>query len=235
MTLKLAVLASGRGSNLATFIDCARQGRLEADIVLVLSNNPAAPALELARQAGLATWSADHRSYPSREAFDQSMLEAIARAGADTVALAGYMRILSAPFIQAFPGRILNIHPALLPAFPGGHSVRDAIDYGARLSGCSVHFVDEKMDNGPLIIQAAVPLRNEEQCDDEGSLHARIQEYEHRVYPQALQWLAEGRLSLEGRKVRLLPSSAGHTAPAASAVTGTTGGPALVCPPLEKF
>lgn len=232
MKLKLAVLASGRGSNLATFIKLAQQGRLEADIVLVLSNNPAAPALELASRAGLATWSADHRSYPSRESFDQSMLEAIARAGADTVALAGYMRILSAPFIQAFPGRILNIHPALLPAFPGGRSVRDAVDYGARLSGCSVHFVDEKMDNGPLIIQAAVPLFNEEQQDDEASLHARIQEYEHRVYPQALQWLAEGRLRLEGRKVRLLPRPAGGAAPAASVVAG---GPALVCPPLEKF
>ncbi|MDR1126348.1 MAG: phosphoribosylglycinamide formyltransferase [Deltaproteobacteria bacterium] len=229
MTLKLAVLASGRGSNLATFIKRARQGRLEADIVLVLSNNPAAPALELARQAGIATWSDDHRVYGSREDFDRNMLEAIARVGADTVALAGYMRILSAPFIQAFPGRILNIHPALLPAFPGGHSLRDALDYGARLSGCSVHFVDEKMDNGPLVIQAAVPLYNEEQQDDEARLHARIQEYEHRIYPQALQWLAEGRLRLEGRKVRLLPSAQ------PGFVLSAPAGAGLVCPPLEKF
>jgi phosphoribosylglycinamide formyltransferase-1 len=176
------------------------RGALEADIKLVLSNNPEAYGLTRAADAGIQALALDHRAFADRAAFDQAMIEAIREAGADTVALAGFMRRVTPAFLEAFPGRVLNIHPALLPSFPGVHGQRDAADYGVRVSGCTVHFVDEKVDHGPIVIQAVVPAYPE---DDGDSLGRRILALEHRIYPQALQWLAAGRLEVAGRKVNV--------------------------------
>lgn len=229
MTLQIAVLASGRGSNLAAIANAIIRGRLEARIRLVLSNKPDVPALDIAREHGLPVWAEDHRGFETRESFDAAMVEAIQKAGVDTVALAGYMRMLSPGFIQAFEGRILNIHPALLPSFPGLNSHAAAVDFGVRITGCTVHFVDETMDHGPIIIQAAVPVGPNDTMEN---VIARIHKLEHRIYPQALQWLARGRLSLEGRRVRLRAARF----PGKEHATSNTGqlGPWIVCPPLEE-
>lgn len=229
MPLTIAALASGTGSNVAAMLRCIENGSLDARIALLLTNNPEAPVLDIAKKAGIPVWARDHRQAESREAFDAALLEAIRACGADTVVLAGYMRMLSASFVRAFAGRILNIHPAVLPSFPGVSGIKDAIARGVRLTGVSVHFVDEKMDHGPIIIQAAVPVSADDTVD---SLAPRIHALEHRLYPQALQWLAEDRLRLEGRTVRLLPRES--SAPAAS--TGSLEADCcLVSPPLEGF
>lgn len=202
--LRVGVLASGRGSNLQSLIDQSQDGRIDAQIVLVASNNSAAGALERARKAGIATCVINHREFDSREAFDTAMVAALREAKVDLVLLAGFMRLLSPVFIEAFPHRIMNIHPALLPAFPGLNVQRQALEYGARFSGCTVHFVDGGLDTGPIIIQAAVPILEN---DTEESLSARILAQEHRIYPRAVQLFAEGRLQVEGRRVRVLPPS----------------------------
>lgn len=224
MSLPLAVLVSGSGSNLQSIIDKIESGALDARIKLVLSNKPDAYGLERAKKHGIPTLSASHKDFSSRDDFDLFMVRQIQDAGATAVALAGFMRILSKPFLDAFPQRVLNIHPALLPSFPGAHGQGDAADYGVKLSGCTVHFVDELMDHGPIVIQAAVPALANEGRD---ALAARILALEHRVYPQALQWLATGRLRVEDRHVRLLdPSTPVALAP--------VSGAALVNPPLEE-
>ncbi len=224
MTMPLAVLVSGSGSNLQSIIDKMEAGALDVDIRLVLSNTPDAYGLERARKHGLETAVLNHTAYDSREAFDTDMVRRIQDAGAATVALAGFMRLLTPVFLDAFPGRVLNIHPALLPSFPGVHGQSDAAGYGVRISGCTVHFVTLEMDSGPIIIQAAVPAH-----PDEGGkeLGARILQMEHRIYPQALQWLAQNRLQVAGRCVSLLPLAQ----PAPLAVLDA---PALVNPPLEQ-
>jgi phosphoribosylglycinamide formyltransferase-1 len=201
--LRLGVLASGGGSNLQSIIDRCREGSLAAEIALVVSNNPQAGALERAGRAGLPWRFIDHRQFAGREAFDRAMVNALQEAGVELVVLAGFMRLLSPIFLDAFPGRIMNIHPALLPAFPGLHVQRKALEYGARFSGCTVHFVDGGVDTGPIIIQAVVPVLD---CDTEDTLSARILEQEHLIYPRAIQLFAEGRLRLEGRRVYLEPS-----------------------------
>jgi len=222
MTLDIAVLVSGSGSNLQSIIDKVAAGALDARIRLVFSNKPEAFGLERARRAGIPQTSFLHTAFPDRENFDREVVRVIREHGADTIVLAGYMRLLTPWFLAQFPGRVLNIHPALLPSFAGVHGQGDAADYGVKLSGCTVHFVNEVMDNGPVIIQAAVPAHPE---DDGSSLGARILEYEHRIYPQAIQWFAEGRLAIAGRKVVLKdagrPKAALHS-------------PALVNPPLEE-
>lgn len=223
MTLTIAALASGTGTNVAAIQQAIASGSLDARIALVLSNNPDAPVLEIARKAGIAVWAKDHRLFADREAFDVELKDAIISSGADTVVLAGYMRMLSAHLVQAFAGRILNIHPALLPSFPGIHGIRDAIGRGVRLTGVTVHFVDEKMDHGPIIIQAALPVRAD---DTEDSLAPRIHALEYRLYSQALQWLAENRLRIEGRAVRLLPGS--------GATQALAGPDAIISPALEN-
>lgn len=222
--LKIAVLASGRGSNFKAILDRVRAGRIAAEIALVLSNNPEAPVLRIAAEAGIPAWAEAHRSFPSRAAFDGAMLAAMRQAGVDAVVLAGYMRLLSPEFIRAYPGRILNIHPALLPAFPGVRGGADALAYGVKLAGCTVHFVVEEADAGPVIIQAALPVLD---GDTEESLMERVHGLEHRIYPQAVAWFAQGRLRLEGRAVRLLPSK-DIASPAVSP------GPGLIHPPLEQ-
>ena len=221
MPLKIAILASGSGTNAQAMIDKAASGVLDVDIRLIMSNRPGAGVLERARKAGINCTVLDHKEYPSREAHDAAIAEALKASGAEYVVLAGYMRLLTPVFLEAFAGRVLNIHPALLPSFPGAHGGADALAYGVKLTGCSVHFVEEEMDAGPLIIQAAVPVNAGEPLE---TLMPRIHALEHRIYPQALQWLAEGRIRREGRQVFLAPGSAKRVRP---------DGDFFVWPPLE--
>jgi phosphoribosylglycinamide formyltransferase-1 len=196
--LNLGVLISGRGTNLRAILVAAAEQRLDARIALVLSNRPDAGGLEVARRHGAPTHVLPHQGYASRAAYDAALVEALRARAVDTVALAGFDRLLSAVLLKAFPGRVVNIHPALLPAFPGLHAQRQALDYGVRLTGATVHFVDEEVDHGPIIAQAVVPVRD---GDTEETLAERILAEEHRIYPAALQLLASGRLRLEGRRV----------------------------------
>lgn len=201
MPLNIAVLVSGSGSNLQSLIDRIEQGILDARITLVLSNRKQAYGLTRASNHGLETRVVEHTSFGSRENFDRAVIREIRESGAEAVILAGFMRILTPFFISSFPGRILNIHPALLPSFPGVNGQQQAADYGVKISGCSVHFVDEKMDNGPIIIQAAVPGFAD---DSAKSMGERILSLEHRIFPQAIQWLAQKRLKIQGRKVEII-------------------------------
>lgn len=198
--LRLGVLASGRGSNLQAIIDAIGRGELRAEVCVVLSNRPGALALERARQAGIPAVVVDQAAYADQDAFEQRLIEVLKGHGVDLVVLAGYMRILGGGFVAAFPGRIMNIHPALLPAFPGLGAQRQALDHGVKVSGCTVHFVDEGLDSGPIILQAAVPVLEDDTVD---SLSARILEQEHRLYPEAIRLFAEGRLHVEGRQVSI--------------------------------
>ncbi|GAB6064559.1 phosphoribosylglycinamide formyltransferase [Deferrisoma palaeochoriense] len=206
MTLRLGVLVSGSGSNLQAILDAAASGRLDAEVRVVVSDNPGAYGLERARNAGVPAEVVPWDPARPREAHDEAVVETLRRHGVDTVALAGYMRLVTPRLLGAFPGRVLNIHPALLPAFPGLHVHEKVIAHGAKFSGCTVHFVDEGMDTGPIICQAVVPVRDD---DTPETLAARILREEHRIYPQALQYLAEGRLRVEGRRVLLDPPSPG--------------------------
>ena len=191
MALKIAILASGSGTNAQSMIDKAAQGVLDIDIRLIAGNRPGAKVFERAEKAGIPHVYIDHKAFADRESFDREMVAAIKASGAEYVVLAGYMRLLTSTFLQAFPGRVINIHPAILPSFPGAHGGPDAQAYGVKITGCTVHFVEELVDSGPVIIQAAVPANAGEELDD---LMNRIHPLEHRIYPQALQWLAEGRL-----------------------------------------
>jgi phosphoribosylglycinamide formyltransferase-1 len=200
--LRIGAIASGGGTNLQAIIDRCLDGSIDAEIVLVISNNPGAGALDRAAKAGIPTLCIDHRQYNEREEFDQQIVKALQEAGADTIVLAGFMRIITETILNAFPQRVLNIHPALLPAFPGLHVQRKAIEYGARFAGCTVHFVDNGVDTGPIIAQAVVPILDD---DTEESLSARILIEEHRIYPHAIQLLAEGRLKIVDRRVCVDP------------------------------
>ncbi|GAB6037110.1 phosphoribosylglycinamide formyltransferase [Fundidesulfovibrio butyratiphilus] len=222
MALPIAVLVSGAGSNLQALIDRIEARVLDARITLVVSNRADAYGLVRARNHNLPLLCLPHGDYPDREAFDQAMARAIRQSGAKAVVLAGFLRMLTPAFLKAFPGMVVNIHPALLPSFPGVHGQGDAADYGVKLAGCTVHFVDEIMDHGPVIIQAAVPAHPE---DDAQTLSARILAMEHRVFPQAIAWLAAGRLSVQGRKVRLASASKPLAKPLPNC---------LVNPPLEE-
>ncbi|WP_022656224.1 phosphoribosylglycinamide formyltransferase [uncultured Desulfovibrio sp.] len=222
MPLKIAILASGGGTNAQAMIDKAAAGILDVDIRLILSNRPGAGVLEHARKAGLPHLALDHTRFPDRETYDWQLIAALRESGAELIVLAGYMRLLTSAFLEAFAGRVINIHPALLPSFPGVHGGADAQAYGVKISGCTVHFVEEKADSGPVIIQAAVPMYAEE---DLGSLMNRIHSLEHRIYPQALQWFAESRISTQGRQVHLAPGARPVLKP---------DGHWLVWPPLEE-
>ena len=196
----LGVLVSGSGSNLQALIDHAKRGALDAEIRIVVSNNPCAFALERCRKHGIPSAIIDHREFTSRETFEDRLVDVLQTVGVDLVVMAGFMRILSRKFFQSFPMRVMNIHPALLPAFPGMHVQQKAVDYGVKFSGCTVHFADEGVDTGPIIIQAVVPVYDE---DDAETLAARILSQEHRIYPQAVQYYAEGRIEFVGRRVRI--------------------------------
>lgn len=202
--LKIGVLVSGNGSNLQAIIDRIEDGTLPARIACVISNKADAFALERARRHGIPTNVLDHRAHAGREAYDAALVELLNSHGVGLVVLAGFMRIVTPVLLGAFPHAVLNIHPALLPAFPGLHAQRQALQYGVKVSGCTVHFVDEGTDTGPIIIQAVVPVLDD---DSEETLSARIQKEEHRIYPEAVNLFAQGRLTVVGRKVVVAPAS----------------------------
>ena len=194
----MAVLASGAGTNLQAMLDDPTVGPW---IALAVSDRPGSEALERARQRGVRAEFIDPAAHADRTAFGRALREVLDREAIEYVVLAGFMRILAPEVVRAFEGRILNIHPSLLPAFPGANAVREALAWGARVSGVTVHLVDEEVDHGPIVLQEAVPV---EPGDDEASLHARIQQVEHRLYPKAVRMLVEGRLKVEGRIVHVL-------------------------------
>jgi len=196
--MRLAILLSGRGSNFAAIHDAIVRGDLDAEIVCVLANRANAAGIERARILGLPAHVVDHRAFANREGHESEVLSILDEARPDFIALAGYMRLLSPAFIAAYPMRIVNIHPSLLPAFPGVDAQAQAIAYGVKISGCTVHFVDENLDSGPIIVQRAVPVNAN---DDVASLSARILAEEHLAYREALRKLAEGRYRIEGRRV----------------------------------
>ncbi len=199
-SLVLGVLVSGRGSNLQSIIDAMVAGTLTARIAVVVSNKSDAFGLERAQQHGIKTVFVDPKPFKEqanpREAYDHAVLDVLKSHGVELVILAGYMRIVTAAFIQAYEGKMMNIHPSLLPSFPGLHAQKQALEWGAKVSGCTVHFVTEGMDEGPIILQAAVPVLED---DTDETLSARILEQEHRIYPEAIQLYGEGRLTIEGR------------------------------------
>jgi phosphoribosylglycinamide formyltransferase-1 len=205
--LKVGVLISGRGSNMAALIRATEAADYPAEIACVVSNREDAAGLEVARKAGVPTAVISHRDYPDRETFDRDVSAALEKHGVGLVALAGFMRIQSAWFPQHWARRQINIHPSLLPAFPGLHVQRQALDAGVRLSGCTVHFVTPDLDAGPIIAQAAVPVLA---GDTEETLSARILRQEHRLYPMVVRWFAEGRIAIAGGRVtvRDIPSGA---------------------------
>lgn len=196
--LVLGVLASGRGSNLEAIIDAIGAGRCPARVAVVVSDRKDAPALDRARRAGVRAVHLDPRAHPDRAAFDAAMADILDANGVELICLAGYMRVLSAEFVRRYRTRVLNVHPALLPAFPGLHAQRQALEYGVRVTGATVHFVDEGVDTGPIVLQAPVPVL---EGDTEETLAARILVEEHRLYPEAIRLYAEGRLQVTGRRV----------------------------------
>jgi len=196
----IVILISGRGSNMEALIAARDAGNLPVNIAAVISNRPEAEGLETAAKAGITTHFINHKGFAGREAFDAALAECIDQFQPDLVVLAGFMRILGEAFVRRYAGRLLNIHPSLLPAFPGLHTHQRALDEGVRIHGCTVHFVTPALDHGPVVIQAAVPVLD---GDDEASLAARVLRQEHQVYPQAVRWFAEDRLRLENGRVRL--------------------------------
>ena len=194
--ITLGVLASGGGTNFQAILDAIAAGTLDARVGVLVTNVPGAGAIERASKAGVEVVVLDHRRYDGRPAFDAAVVEALRARGVELVVLAGFMRLLTPVLLDAFPMRVVNIHPALLPAFPGIHSQKQALDYGVRVTGCTVHFVDGGTDTGPIVAQAAVAVRDD---DDEESLRLRILAREHELLPRVLQWIAEGRVTVEPR------------------------------------
>ncbi|MGQ9823979.1 MAG: phosphoribosylglycinamide formyltransferase [Desulfotomaculales bacterium] len=196
--LRVGVLASGRGTNLQAIIDACKEGKVPAEVAVVVSDKASAQALERARKEGIPAVFVDPRGFAGKEEYERAVVDVLKRHGAELVCLAGYMRLVGKTLLGSFPNRIMNIHPALLPAFPGLHGQRQALEYGVRYSGCTVHFVDEGCDTGPIILQAVVPVFD---TDTEETLAARILEQEHRIYPEAIRLFARGYLHLKGRRV----------------------------------
>jgi phosphoribosylglycinamide formyltransferase-1 len=217
--LKIGFLASGRGSNFQAVVDAIEAGRINAVAEVLVTDNPEAYAIERAKKRGIAHLYMDPKAYGTKDAYYQAIAGELRGRGVGLVVLAGFMRVVRRPLLDAFPMRVMNIHPALLPSFPGLHGQRQAFDYGVRISGCTVHFVDEGMDTGPVIIQAAVPVLPD---DTEGSLSERILKCEHRIYPEAVRLFAEGRLEVVGRKV--VVKGAKGAAPDSAVVVPPLGG-----------
>jgi phosphoribosylglycinamide formyltransferase-1 len=204
VSLALGILASGRGSNLQAILDaCARPG-FPAHVAVVVSDRERALALERARAAGVEALWVNPKDFGDREAYDLALVRELERRQVGLVCHAGWMRILSPAYVRAFAGRALNVHPSLLPAFPGLHAQRQALEHGAKVAGVTVHFVDEGVDTGPIVLQATVPV---EPADTEETLAARILVQEHRLYPEAIRLFAEGRLQIQGRRVIVLPEA----------------------------
>ena len=195
---KIGVLLSGRGSNFKAIFEKVKSGEINAEIVVVISDNAEAKGLKFAKGNGIEAISIDIKSFPSRKDYDRKIIDILKERDVELVLLAGYMKIVGEEFVSNFRNRIMNIHPALLPSFPGLHAQRKALNYGVRYSGCTVHFVDEKTDHGPIILQAVVPVY---QDDTEESLSERILREEHRIYPEAVKLFFEGRLEIRGRRV----------------------------------
>jgi phosphoribosylglycinamide formyltransferase-1 len=198
--LKLGVLISGNGSNLQSIVDHIEEGSLKAIIKIVISNNPEAYGITRAKKHGIPVVVLRNGDFQNKAAFDLELIRILKNNCVDLVILAGFMRIITPALLNAFPHKIMNIHPALLPSFPGIHGQKQALDYGVKLSGCTVHFVDEGVDTGPIIIQSAVQVFDD---DTEDTLAARILKEEHRIYSQAIQLFAEGKIEIKGRKVRI--------------------------------
>jgi phosphoribosylglycinamide formyltransferase-1 len=203
---RLGILISGRGSNFEAIADNVASGALSAEIAVVLSNRTDAPGLEAARRRGLPAVCIPSKGL-DREVYDRMVVEELRRRGVGIVCLAGFMRLLSAAFIRAFPNRILNIHPSLLPAFPGLDAQHQALEHGVRLAGCTVHFVDEDLDSGPILIQTAVPVLDDDTVE---TLSARILKQEHRIYSEALRIVIAGAYRIEGRRVILNQEAISH-------------------------
>jgi phosphoribosylglycinamide formyltransferase 1 len=201
----IVILISGRGSNMEALIAARDAGTLPVNIAAVISNRPDAPGLETAARAGIVAHYIDHKAFAERDRFDAALAECIDGFAPDLVVLAGFMRILGDGFVRHYAGRLMNIHPSLLPAFPGLHTHRQALAEGVRIHGCTVHFVTPALDHGPLIIQAAVPVLD---SDDEATLAARVLRQEHLIYPQAVRWFAADRLSIADGRVRLADAPA---------------------------
>jgi len=202
--LRIGVLASGRGSNFDVIARAAASGSIPATVAVLVTDRASARALDIARQHRIEAVCIEPRDHPGREAHEEQVIAALEKHAVGLVCLAGYMRILSGAFVKHFEGRLLNIHPSLLPAFPGLHPQRQALEYGVRVTGATVHFVDDGVDTGPIVVQAAVAIRSD---DTEETLAARILPEEHRIYPEAIRLFAEGRLSIEGRRVRIKETS----------------------------
>ena len=198
--LKLGVLISGNGSNLQSIIDHIEKGSLTAVIKIVISNNPDAYGITRAKKHGIPFVVLKNGDFKNKEEFDLELIRILESKCVDLVILAGFMRIISPTILKAFPQKIMNIHPALLPSFPGIHGQKQALEYGVKISGCTVHFVDEGVDTGPIIMQKAVQVFDD---DTEETLAARILTDEHRIYPQAIQLFAEGKIEIKGRKIRI--------------------------------
>jgi len=201
MKKRIAVVASGRGSNFQAIIDAISRGFVPAECAALITDNPKAYAIERAQKAKIPCRIVDYSTFPSREVYEHALLASMQEADVDLFVLAGYMRILGSSIVRAFPGRMINIHPALLPAFTGLHAQRQAVQHGVKMAGCTVHFVDESLDGGPIILQKCVPVLD---SDDEDDLAERILEHEHLCLPEAIRLFCEGRLVIEGRKVRIL-------------------------------
>ncbi|MDR0776793.1 MAG: phosphoribosylglycinamide formyltransferase [Azonexus sp.] len=206
---RIVILISGRGSNMEALIAARDAGKLPVAIAAVISNRPDAQGLKTAARAGIASEALDHKAFAGRAAFDAALAECIDRHAPDLVVLAGFMRILGEDFVRHYEGRLLNIHPSLLPAFPGLHTHQRALDEGVRVHGCTVHFVTPALDHGPIVIQAAVPVLD---GDSEETLAARVLAQEHVIYPQAVRWFAEGRLQLIDGRVRVAGAGGGTAA-----------------------
>ncbi len=199
--VRVGVLASGRGTDFQSLVDARDRGELDIELAVLIANVPGAPVLERAKRAGVPAVTIDHRPFgKDREGFEREVVKVLRESRADLVVFAGFMRIVSAYLVREFPNRIINIHPSLLPAFPGAHAHRDVLAAGAKVSGCTIHFVDASVDGGPFILQKAVPVLDD---DTEATLEARILEWEHRLLPLAVRLFAEGRLRVEGRRVRI--------------------------------
>lgn len=201
MAMKIGMLASGRGSNFQSIAEAIQRGDVDAEIVVLVCNVPGAGALQRAKDLHVPSVVVDHTTFgKDREAFEQELVKALRERGAELVVLAGFMRLLTPYFLRQFPNRILNIHPSLLPAFPGAHGARDAVAHGAKVSGLTIHLVDESLDGGPIVLQKAVAVRD---GDSEETLAARILEWEHVMYPLAVKLFVEGRLTVKGRHVSI--------------------------------
>ncbi len=199
--MNIAVLCSGSGTNLQAMIDNVKSGYINAEIAIVISDNKDAFALVRAKAAGIETLALNPKDFNSREDFDRAIVKKLKEKNVKLVVLAGFMRLVSPYFIKEFKNRILNIHPALLPAFKGTHGIKDALDYGVKVTGPTVHFVNDKLDNGPIVLQKVVEVRDD---DTEESLLERVHKEEHKLYPEAVRLFVEGKLRIEGRKVMIL-------------------------------